>query len=156
MPCYLSCAISAIFIISMIYIYNNTSKTFIINYYKQTLSTDLQKKYDDISKERLKISYQGYGLGFILSLFFIIYNIHFKQNKLNNLNLICIILSISFLTNYFYYILYPKTDWMLNYLSNQQQIKAWLEIYKTMQFNYHFGLILGIIGVGILAFSFRC
>ena len=52
--------------------------------------------------------------------------------------------------------LHPKTDWMLNYLSNPQQIKAWLEIYKTMQFNYHFGLVLGIIGVGILGFAFRC
>ena len=156
MPCYLSCAISAIFIIAMIYFYNNTNKTAVVKHYKQILSSDLQKKYDELSRERLSISYQGYGLGFLLSLFVILYNIKLKSRKLSNLNLVCIVLAISFLTNYFYYMLYPKSDWMLNHLSNPQEIKAWLAMYKTMQFNYHIGLVLGIIGVAIFAFAFRC
>jgi hypothetical protein len=45
---------------------------------------------------------------------------------------------------------------MLNYLQNKDEIKGWLEMYREMQFNYHMGLTLGIIAVGILAFAFRC
>jgi len=29
-------------------------------------------------------------------------------------------------------------------------------MYREMQYNYHMGLVFGIIGVGILAFAFRC
>jgi hypothetical protein len=50
----------------------------------------------------------------------------------------------------------PKSDWMLNYMSNPQEVKAWLLMYREMQFNYHMGLVLGIIAVGIFAFAFRC
>jgi hypothetical protein len=61
-----------------------------------------------------------------------------------------------FLTNYFYYMLSPKSDWMLNHTNNPEQVKAWLQMYREMSYNYHAGLALGIIGVGILAFAFRC
>ena len=74
MACVLSCAISAIFVIGMIYFYNMTGKSDIVNQYKSSLSSDLQKRYDKISKERLTISYQGYALGVILSLGIIFYN----------------------------------------------------------------------------------
>jgi uncharacterized membrane protein YkgB len=52
--------------------------------------------------------------------------------------------------------LHPKSKWMLNYLNDKEQVKAWLQMYRTMQFNYHLGLVLGIIGVGVFAFAFRC
>jgi hypothetical protein len=29
-------------------------------------------------------------------------------------------------------------------------------MYREMQYNYHMGLVLGIIAVGILGFAFRC
>jgi hypothetical protein len=61
-----------------------------------------------------------------------------------------------FITNYFYYTLYPKSDWLLNYLKNPEEIKNWLRLYKEMQYNYHMGLVLGIIAVGVFAFAFRC
>jgi hypothetical protein len=61
-----------------------------------------------------------------------------------------------FLTNYFYYILSPKSDWMLNHMGNQKETSAWLEMYREMSFNYHAGLAFGIVAVGILAFAFRC
>jgi ABC-type multidrug transport system fused ATPase/permease subunit len=62
----------------------------------------------------------------------------------------------AFLTNYFHYILSPKSDWMLNHMNNQEEVKSWLLMYREMQYNYHMGLVLGIIAVGILAFAFRC
>lgn len=156
MVCSVSCAISAIFIIGMIYFYNATSRSKVVSHYKKGLSSDLQTIYDKISRERMMISYQGYGLGFVLSLFIIFYNVYFKARKLNSVSLVCIVVATSFLTNYFYYTLYPKKDWMLNHVTNKEETKAWLQMYKEMQYNYHMGFVLGIIGVGVLAFAFRC
>jgi hypothetical protein len=156
MACTISCMISAIFIICMIYFYNMTDKSDVVKHYKSSLSTDLQKRYEKISKERQEISYKGYILGVIISLGIIFYNLKVKRTKMNTSSLVCTVVALSFLTNYFYYMLSPKSDWMLNHMNNQVEVKSWLLMYREMQYNYHMGLVLGIIGVGILAFAFRC
>jgi uncharacterized protein YacL len=156
MPCVLSCMVSAIFIIGMIYFYNMTEKSKIVSKYKSTLSPELQQIYDKIARERLIISYQGYALGVLISFFIIFYNLKIKMKKINTQSLVCIVISVTFVTNYFYYILHKKSDWMLNHIENSQQNKEWLSMYREMQYNYHFGLALGIIGIGIFAFAFRC
>ena len=156
MPCTISCMISAVFIIGMIYFYNMTNKSEIVKHYKSSLPSDLQKRYDNISQERMKISVYGYIYGFILSLFIIFYNLKFKGIKMNTFALVCTVMATCFLTNYFYYMLSPKSDWMLNHINNPEQVKAWLLMYREMSFNYHTGLALGIIAVGIFAFAFRC
>jgi hypothetical protein len=156
MACAVSCMISVIFIIGMIYFYYMTNKSEIVKQYKETLPMYLQKKYDKISEERRNIGFQGYGLGILISLFIIFYNLKIKRERLKTLPLVCIVVATAFLTNYFYYILSPKSDWMLNHLKDQAEVKAWLLMYREMQYNYHMGLVLGIIGVGILAFAFRC
>ena len=156
MACTISCMISAIFIIGMIYFYNMTDKSEIVKHYKEKLPSDLQNRYEKIAKERMKISYYGYILGFILSLFIIFYNLKIKGVKMNTFSLVCTVMATCFLTNYFYYMLSPKSDWMLNHINSPEQVKAWLQMYREMSFNYHAGLALGIIAVGIMAFAFRC
>lgn len=156
MACSISCIISAVFVIGMIYFYNMTNKSEIVQHYKQQLPSDLQKRYDKIAKERMYISFYGYGLGLIISLFIIFYNIKLKGSKMNTFSLVCTVMATCFLTNYFYYILSPKSDWMLNHMQNQQEVKAWLLMYREMSYNYHMGIALGIVAVGILAFAFRC
>ena len=156
MACALSCMVSAVFVIGMIYFYNMTGKSKIVNHYKSSLSSDLQKRYEKISQERLMISYQGYALGVIISLGIIFYNLKIKGAKMSNTALVCTVVATSFVTNYFYYMLHPKSDWMLNHLQNKEEIRAWLQMYREMQYNYHMGLVLGIIAVGVLAFAFRC
>ena len=156
MTCTISCMISAIFLIGMIYFYNITGKNEIVNHYKSSLPSDLQERYDKISKERLLISYQGYALGVIFSLGIIYYNLKIKGSKMNNTTLVCTVIATSFVTNYFYYMLHPKSDWLLNHLQNKEEIRTWLQMYRDMQYNYHMGLVLGIIAVGVFAFAFRC
>lgn len=154
MVCYLSCSISAIFIIGMIYFYNATrNNPDLINYMKQ-LSPEQRAVYDRIAAERLRISIQGYILGFVLSLLIIFFNTQKKMFKGHYL--VCLVLMVSFLTNYFYYMLSPKTDWLLNHMESKAQTQAWLKMYRTMQYHYHAGLVLGIIGVGILGYAFKC
>ena len=156
MVCNISCMISALFIIGMIYFYSMTYNNEVIKKYKASLSDDLQKRYIAISKERMMISCQGYILGFGLSLLIIFYNLQIKGVKLSNFPLVCTVIATCFLTNYFYYMLSPKSDWMLNHMNDKKETTAWLEMYREMSFNYHAGLVLGIMAVGILAFAFRC
>ena len=56
-------------------------------------------------------------------------------------------MAISYSVNYFFYILHPKTDYMVLHLNTEKERKAWLDIYKTMQFNYHLGFALGLVGM---------
>lgn len=156
MVCALSCMLSTVFVIGMIYFYNATDKSEIVKTYKAKLSPELREKYEKITKERMAISYKGYLLGFALSLLIILYNVYSRPKAFNLFSLMCIVVSTSFLTNYFYYILSPKTDMMLNYLKTKEEIKAWKVMYREMQYNYHMGLVLGIVGVAILAVAFRC
>jgi uncharacterized protein YacL len=140
----------------MIYFYNATNKSEIVKSYKAKMTKENQNIYDKIVADRVKISYQGYALGFLISLIIILYNLSFKSHKLNTLPITCIVIATSAITNYFYYILSPKSDSMLNYVKNNKDAQEWYIMYKEMQYNYHFGLALGIIAVGFLSFAFRC
>jgi hypothetical protein len=110
------------------------------------LSKKEQNHYKSIIKHRKNIYYQGLFFGLLLSILFIYYN------KLKDKTVILFsALSITFVVNYFYYILYPKTDYMAKHLTTEKQRDAWLKIYKTMQFNYHFGFVLGLVGMFFVA-----
>jgi hypothetical protein len=144
-------------IIAMIYFQNATLKSKIVKEYKTQLPSNLQNLYEKIASERMRINYYGYSLGLILSLIIILYNYSFKkQNKLTPTSLVCLVIVVSFFTNYFYYILSPKSSYMLDHINSPEQTKAWLTMYREMQYNYHFGMVVGIIAVGVLAFAFRC
>jgi hypothetical protein len=132
-----------------------TDKSEIVKTYKEKLPTDLQLLYDKIAQERMSISLYGYFYGFLLSLFLIYYNVKLKKEKMNTWAMVCLVMATCFIVNYFYYILSPKSDYILNHTNNSEQVKAWLQMYREMQYNYHMGIVLGIVGVGIMTFAFR-
>ena len=154
MVCSITCSISAIFIIGMIVFYNGMIRDDTVMQYKHQLNVQQSEAYDKIAKERLHISMQGFVLGFVLSLFIIYFTYNKKTFKPPAT--VCLVLATCFLTNYFYYTLTPKSDWMLNHVESKAQTQAWLEMYKNMRYKYHSGLLLGIVGVGIFAYAFRC
>ena len=158
MVCSITCSISAVFIIGMIYFYNATRTNKTVLQYKAHLNAQQRVTYEKIAKERMHISMQGYGLGFVLSLLIIYFNYGkmAKSAAAKPSSVVCLVLATSFLTNYFYYMLSPKTDWMLNHTESKDDTQMWLQMYRTMQYYYHLGLVLGIIGVGVFAYAFRC
>ena len=156
MPCSVTCLVATALIIAMIYFQNATTKSKIVQEYKKQLPSNLQNLYEKIAAERMRLNYYGYSLGLILSLIIILYNYNSKRNKLTTTSLVCLVIVVSFFTNYFYYILSPKSTYMLEHINSPEQTKAWLAMYKEMQYNYHFGMVVGIIAVGVLAFAFRC
>ena len=155
-PCGITCGISSVFIISMVFMNYAMMDSQIMKKYRDQLPEELQNTYQEIINERTKIHYFGYFLGFLLSIMIIFYNIRISKNKMGNLGMVCLVVTVSFITNYFYYILSPKSKWMLNEVKTEQQTKAWLVMYRHMQVYYHSSLVLGMIGVGLFAYSFRC
>uniref|UniRef100_A0A6C0IT17 Uncharacterized protein n=1 Tax=viral metagenome TaxID=1070528 RepID=A0A6C0IT17_9ZZZZ len=149
--CYYTCMLSFVFIFAMIYFYNATTKSRVVELYKSQLPPNLRQLYNKLANERLKINYYGYTLGFGLALIAIFYN--GRLYKLPFVSLLCLTIVISFSTNYFFYILYPKSDWMLKHINSPEQTKAWLQMYRSMQYHYHLGLALGLIAVGLITYS---
>ena len=92
--------------------------------------------YKKIKKERLLIYYQGLIFGIVLSI------LYFIINKDNNM---FIGITITFVVNYFYYILYPKSVYMIEVLNTKEENQAWLKIYRYMQYRYHLSFLLGLI-----------
>ena len=158
MPCKITCLFATAFLISMIYFSNATTQSDTIKHYENQLPSNLKKIYNEISQERLKIYFYGYTLGLILSLIIIIYNYQIRnpKEKYNVVTITCTVITVSFITNYFYYMLSPKTKWMLNYVNTPEQTKAWLNMYKDMQKYYHTGFLLGLIAIALISIAFRC
>src|SRR6056300_1389275 len=156
MACRISCAISLVFIVGMIYMTNAMSNNNTMLQYEKQLPEKLQKIYKQIVAERRQIYYTGYVLGFILAILFILYNNIILNKSLSTISMVCVSTASAFLVNYFYYILTPKTTHMLEHADTPEQTKAWLKMYRTMQYHYHMGLFIGLIAVGVFAYSFRC
>jgi len=155
-PCSITCLFSAVFIVAMIFMTNSMSTNQTIKTYEHQLSPELKQTYNDIREERTRIFYFGYILGFALAIVIIAYNTQIKNNKMSWQSMVCLTVSVAFITNYFYYILTPKTKWMLDSIDNKDQARAWLKMYKSMQTYYHGGLAFGVIAIGLFAFAFRC
>jgi predicted PurR-regulated permease PerM len=155
-PCSISASLALIAIVSMIYMNNATQSSQVIQQYQKQLPPNLQSLYQKIATERLHIYYMGYILGFLLSLIIIFYNrqMHPRQ-QMSLLTITTIVVAVSFITNYFYYILSPKSAWMLDNITTVDQNKAWLKMYRHMQVYYHSGLVLGIVAVALVSIAFR-
>jgi hypothetical protein len=154
MVCTTSCIIAGAFIASSIFLSLRVDKQTLINPLFQSLSNENKQRYVNIANERKNIYLKGFGLGLIISiiaLFVLNNNKMFKMTKMTN---ICFVFAISYCINYFFYILHPKSDYMVLHLKNLQEKEAWLNIYKTMQFNYHLGFALGLVGMIFIGNSF--
>ena len=157
MLCGITCSVGLMFLIANLYVTFTADKTKQKQEFYNTLSEDKIEKYESIIKERRGIYLKGYGLGLILafiSLF--LYEKMGLNDKRKELNKICFIGGITLLVNYFYYMLSPKTDYMILHLNEEIQRKKWLNINKTMQFKYHIGLLLGIIASMVLGYAVKC
>tara|TARA_A100001015_G_scaffold311782_1_gene415693 strand:- start:48 stop:458 length:411 start_codon:yes stop_codon:yes gene_type:complete len=111
---------------------------------------------EKIVEERKNIYFNGYIIGLILSFIVIFINKSVLKRKFNIWKIVCFVGCITFTTNYFYYILSPKTTYMIQHLNSQDQINEWLNVYRIMQIKYHVGLVFGIIAIMLFAYANRC
>jgi hypothetical protein len=155
MPCGITCVFAAIILISKIVMTLSVANDPRIKQYEKRFSPELREVYKRISQERLSIYVQGYTIGFILAVLVILYNTQITKRPLSGMSMVCLAITISFAVSYFYYTLSPKTDWVLHHVKKETDVKAWLEAYRAMQWHYHSSFVVGLVGVGVLAFAFR-
>ena len=143
-PCISYCLVGSALLGSMIVTMITSKKTQNVKDFVALLDDNQTNIYKSITKERLNIYIQGTVIGIILA---IIVKLNFKFSKKIS---ICMFVVIALGFNWAYYLLYPKSEYILNHLNSQPQIKAWLKIYKDMKLRCHIGLLLGILGYLIL------
>ena len=155
MVCMKSCIIASMFIVAMIFSMYKSDSISSVQEFTQILSKKQKAVYQKITEERRNIYFTGFGLGLLLSFLFLFWKSSTKNSyKINRFSTICVVGAITFMTNYFYYILSPKSDWMILHIDGDKQKKAWLSVYRIMQYNYHFGALLGLVGAFFIANMF--
>lgn len=107
---------------------------------QKVLSKDLADRYANILKERRDQYIQGLILGMIVA-GMIIYLYQWKV--VQPFHKVVLFFAVTLFVAMLYYLLMPKSDYMLKHLQTNEQNRAWLDVYKTMQSRYIIGMILG-------------
>lgn len=116
--------------------------------FQNLLSPDQMNKYKSIVNERLSIYIQGLLIGAILGLIVVS-----MLDKVTTTNRVCVFVVVALLFNVIYYLLMPKTSYMLQHLNSDEQVNAWLRVYKSMRQRYILGFFVGVVGYAVFAYS---
>ena len=163
----ISCLLAFGFLISMIYTNLQCNKHTIIQEFENTLSTTEKQKYDAIVNERLSIYNRGFLIGIISSLILVWGSILFTSSgivcnkticafihNLTKMNKLCVGVVTTFSVTYSYYLLHKKSDYIVLHLQDKKKREKWLDVYRYMQRQNHFGFLYGLIGTAFLSIVF--
>ena len=157
MICGWTCFVATMFIIANLLFTFLMDKHGLVKNYQESLDETQKKMYEKIVNERKNLAMQGYGLGLGLSVGFLIGKHFLTRSKKSLLNTsisgLCFTVAITFIVQYFYYMLMPKKDWMLNYLKTDEQKEQWLKVYRAFSWNYHLSIAIGLMGAGLLGYG---
>jgi len=138
--CSLCCFIAAALLGSMLYFIlyqdNNT-----IHYFTSLLTKEQQLIYKEIIEERMCIYIQGFVLGLFIGILYL-YNI-----KKHAYPPYCMFIALVLGVTYVHYTVMPKSKYMLNHITTNEQSRAWLKIYKSMKRRCHIGMVLGVLSL---------
>jgi uncharacterized protein YacL len=121
-----------------------------INKLRQLFTGDAVNAYDRIVKERSMLYIQGLIFGFLVSY---LINYNYGSEFDNSFHKATLYILIILLVAVSYYLIMPKSDYMLNYIKTEEQSKAWLSMYRTMRSRYMTGFAIGALAAIPLARS---
>lgn len=113
---------------------------------QKVLSPELDAIHNKIAKERRNLYLQGLGLGLILS--GIIQYVYTQKNKPQldtRFHKMSLWFAVTLGTALVYYLVMPKSDYMLKHLKTPEENQAWLSVYQEMQSKYIWGMIFGAL-----------
>lgn len=152
MPCYLTCAIAVALITASFFTCFAAKKYCYQHALMRTLTPDQRTVYIEIVDRRFKLYVQGMILGLLLGALYLM-SVQNKKPK-NKSSVVCTFVAIVAATQYFYYSLMPKKKWMLDYVTSEASVEAWLDMYKYMKNQYHWGFVIGLAGYAVLCMAF--
>ena len=144
--CQVACLLAVSMFSGQLYVMFNNRKNVLFRKFDNLLDQNQKMIYKKIINERMKLYIQGMVLGLILGFTYLC------SVPSNTVGRACLFTIIVLGTNYFYYMLMPKTNYMIPYLETQEQRVAWLNIYKEMQRRCKIGFILGLFAYLILGY----
>ena len=136
--CDMACLIAVGLFAAQLFIMVGYKKKDLIIKFESLLNDEQKLRYRKIVNERLTIYIHGLILGIILGF------IYLSLVKESTTARACVFTVIVLGVNMLYYILKPKSDYMVPHLKTQDQRIAWLDIYKEMQFRCKLGFVIGI------------
>ena len=144
----LSCIIGITLILSSIIMSILNLKKDKFNIFVDMLDTEQKRKYNEIIVERITIYNIGMVVGVILGVLYYYYNKKYKD-------IFCKVITIMTVSNIGIYYFYPKKPLILNYLTDEKQVKAWADIYSTMKNRWMQSIVLGFIGYLFISYSMK-
>lgn len=147
------CYVAIVFLVANMYVTFTADKSHRKNRFYETLSHESINKYESIVRERRDIYLKGYVFGLLISGLFLFGIEGIKRTSMINAGLVCSVGAITLICNYLFYIIHPKSDYMVVHLNTKSQREAWLDIYRHMQIKYHMGLVFGIAASMLFAKS---
>jgi uncharacterized membrane protein YfcA len=147
MTCNTSCIVASGLIFASLFTMFTPEKMSLQQKYESLLSEKQREKYHLIRKERLYIYLMGFVIGLMIA-FGVVY--YLKKSLFTN---ICLVGAIVFIFNYFFYVFYPKSSYMITDLDDKEDREAWLAIYKHMTMMYHVGFVFGVLGAMLLCYG---
>ena len=147
--CTTSCALTIIFGAGSVASFFNSNKKQTLDNLKKSLDEKQLEQYSEIVKNRGKIYKNGLIVGCVTSVILIIIKLLLERNTkgLLSLNTLCLIIATTLIVSYLFYMISPKGKYMVSYLKRKDQRDKWVEVYKTMQHNYHLAIALAIVAV---------
>ncbi len=139
------CILAGIFLVSMFYmafvVDKNISKT-LLPYLTQEQIT----MYNTIQEERKRNHMYGIIGGICISIGLIVFikYIYIKPIKIHTM---CFIITVSYITMYFYYNMASKSDLMIVHLDNKDARLQWQKNYKNIKYHYNISMLIGILFV---------
>ena len=146
MVCITNCAIGAALVGGTIATALVSKQDTVFREYRSTLNAEQIAALDRIANQRLSLYVQGTILGIVVVTMVAL----FGGKKMSPLTSGCTFVAVVLLTQYFYYILMPKPDWMIRHLRTQEQNTHRLRVYRHMSFRWHMGMLVGLLGFFIL------
>lgn len=112
----------------------------------QTFDLKQRAIYQGIVNERKSLALQGFLLGLVLSALYL----YFMGLSLDPFVNGCIYATITLGVQAFYYLLTPKSTYMVQHLTSQQQLDLYAAANRTMQWRGIMGLLLGFLGLALI------
>lgn len=147
-PCLLGTAL----LMSMVFVMMNKHKSGMIVEFESTLSPSQAKVYEEIKEERLKLFFKGLALGTLVGVLYLVFGSNFFASS-GRWTGACIFTTIVMGVMTAFYHLSPKSKYMVEYLNNPEQTKAWNAIYTTYQTKYWWGIVLGVLGYLLIGYT---
>lgn len=138
------CLLASGLFASMLYITINPSKGPVIKTFQDSLNKKQNDIYKKIVTERLKIYITGLLLGLIVGFSYLSIS---KKSAIRTCVFTTLVLSVTII----FYMIVPKSTYMIQHLKTVEQYNKWLDVYKEMQYRRYIGFILGVIAYLILA-----